>query len=197
MNANLALCHRVVTHPEPKSRNYPKPKLPKSQISQNQNYPKPKTRGVSVLVSYRSVPKERNPLEGSGFLGTEPTWGFRVPGNGIHLRVPGSWERNPLEGSGFLGTEPTWGFRVPGNGTHSKVAGFRERNPKLTPLFMIINHFFRKQISLKFTSGGSLLGMYQYQNSPKTFGSWVFGFWYSFGFSDFGIVLGFRIWDLD
>ncbi len=40
MNANLALCHRVVIHLKPKSRNYPKPKLPKTQIPQTPN-PKP------------------------------------------------------------------------------------------------------------------------------------------------------------
>ncbi len=54
MNANLALCHRVLTHPKPKSRkqnpnseaktrNYPKPKLPKSpKTKTDPKHPNPK-----------------------------------------------------------------------------------------------------------------------------------------------------------
>jgi hypothetical protein len=43
-----------------------------------------------------------------------------------------------------------------------------------------------------------LIGMYQYQNSPKIFGSWVLGFVYSFGFGDLGIglVLGLVAWGI-
>ncbi len=40
MNANLALCHRVVTHPKPKSRNqnYTNPKSTKTPKPKTQNY---------------------------------------------------------------------------------------------------------------------------------------------------------------
>ncbi len=68
MNANLALCHRVVTNPKPKSRsqnpnsetktrNYPKTKLPKSQISQNRNYPHPK---LIQIPKPKTIPKSQN-----------------------------------------------------------------------------------------------------------------------------------------
>jgi hypothetical protein len=52
MNANLALCHRVVTHPKPETiqnQNYSKPKTPKLKANSNPKTPnytqisKPKT----------------------------------------------------------------------------------------------------------------------------------------------------------
>jgi hypothetical protein len=42
-----------------------------------------------------------------------------------------------------------------------------------------------------------LIGMYQYQNSPKIFGSWILGFVYSFGFGGLGFGgLGFGVWGI-
>ncbi len=56
MNANLALCHKVLIHPKHKSRNYPKPKLHKT--TKPKTNPNPKTQDPNVLGEfwYRYIP---------------------------------------------------------------------------------------------------------------------------------------------
>jgi hypothetical protein len=69
---------------------------------------------------------------------------------------------------------------------------------KLSLSFMFMNknsvnnHFWGGKVY----SCSLLVGMYQHQNLPKTFGG--FGFWVSFGFGEFGIwvvlILAFGFW---
>ncbi len=59
MNANLTLCHRVVTHPkpEPQSQN---PKLSETKTTQIPNPPNPKL-FKSQIPKPKTIPKSQNP----------------------------------------------------------------------------------------------------------------------------------------